>query len=126
MRAGTPGGSATRVITVLSASRATSQKVGPLAWVVLEELALRAEPEADGFAVETSVRDLATSVVSGKDATATALARLVDLGLVHCRTRRRAGRYAGCTYVLDPDACRRAGLILTVAIEAPPGAVAPC
>lgn len=121
-----PGTSATRTITVLPASRATSREVGSLAWVVLEELALRAESQAEGLVVETSVRDLAATLTAGKDTIAAALGRLVDLGLVHHRIRRRAGRYAGSAYLIDADACRRGGLILGTTVSDRPCPVIPC
>jgi hypothetical protein len=122
-----------RAISVLSSSRATSRTVGALAWVVLEELALHADARCpEGWAVETSVREVAGRLMVGKDAVAAALARLADLGLVRCSIRRQAGRYAGCTYVLPADACLRAGLVLiTVPADVPPcpvppGPVPPC
>lgn len=99
-------------IMVLPSSRTTRRTVGPLAWLALEELALSAGAGPEGFVVETSVRDLATRLNVGKDAAAVALARLADLGLVECQSRRQAGRYAGSTYVVDPAACHRAGLVL--------------
>lgn len=105
-RPATPG------ILVLPSSRAASRHLGPLAWLVLEELAL--EAQAGGtLAVETSVRRLAAAFGVGKEAAATALGRLIDFGLIRCQTRRRAGRYAGSTYILDADACRRAGVVIT-------------
>jgi hypothetical protein len=114
-------------ITVLACSRTTRRTVGPLAWLVLEELALSAEPGPEGFVVETSVRDLSDRLNVGKDAAASAVARLVDLGLVECRSRRRAGRYAGSKYVVDPAALRRAGLVLNRrAVDGSPCPLAPC
>jgi hypothetical protein len=114
-------------ITVASSSRGTRRLVGPLAWVVLEELALRAVAGNGALAVETSVRDLAGSLGVGKDAIAAALARLTELGLVRCQTRRAAGRYAGSAYVLEVDACRRAGLVLrTPSMSVTPCPVKPC
>lgn len=99
-------------ITVASSSRDTRRLVGPLAWIALEELALRAVAGNGALEVETSVRDLAGSLGTGKDAIAAALTRLTELGLVRCQTRRAAGRYAGSAYLLEVDACRRAGLVL--------------
>jgi hypothetical protein len=116
-----------RAITVLPSSRALCRRVGPLAWVLLEELVLRAEFRPDGFTVETNVRDLAATLDVGKDTVAKALGRLADLGLLHPQTRRVAGRYAGCAYVVDIDACHRAGIVITqVAVVSSPCPVAPC
>lgn len=99
-------------ILLLPCSRVASRELGPLAWLVLEEFAL--EAEAGGtLAVETSVRALAAEFGVGKEAAATALGRLVDFGLIRCETRRVACRYAGSSYILDPDACRRAGVVIT-------------
>lgn len=114
-------------ITVASSSRETRRLVGPLAWIALEELALRAVAGNGALEVETSVRDLAGSLGTGKDAIAAALTRLTELGLVRCQTRRAAGRYAGSAYLLEVDACRRAGLVLhTTSRPASPCPVPPC
>jgi hypothetical protein len=83
-----------------------------LAWLVLEGFALEAEVRGT-LAVETSIRALAAEFGVGKEAAATALGRLIDFGLLRCQTRRRAGRYAGSSYILDADACRRAGVVVT-------------
>ena len=116
-----------RAITVLPSSRALCRRVGPLAWVLLEELALRAEARPDGLTVETNVRDLGATLNFGKDTIAKALGRLTDLGLLQPQARRVAGRYAGCAYVLDIEAVRRAGIVITqVAVVSSPCPVAPC
>lgn len=115
-----------RSITVLPSSRALCRRVGPLAWVLLEELALRAEAHPGGLTVETNVRELGATLNFGKDTVAKALGRLTDLGLLHPQARRIAGRYAGCAYVVDIEACRRVGIVVTqVAIVSSPCPVAP-
>jgi DNA-binding transcriptional ArsR family regulator len=96
---------------VLPRSRETSRSVGPLAWVVLEELALRTQCCSEAV-VETNVRALASDLGVGKDTVAQALARLIDLGLVRCHAQRRAGRYTGSAYELDVETCRHVGLVL--------------
>ena len=112
---------------MLPSSRALCWRVGPLAWVLLEELALQAEARPEGLAVETNVRDLGATLNVGKDTVARALGRLADLGLVYPQTRRVAGRYAGCVYVLDIEACRRAGIVIAqVAVASPRRPVVPC
>ena len=98
-------------ITVLACSRETSRRVGPLAWVILEELALRAQGGSDA-SIETNVRALASELGVGKDTVAQALARLVNLGLVRCQPQRRGGRYAGSAYELDIETCRHFGVVL--------------
>lgn len=116
-----------QAITVLPSSRALCRKVGPLAWVLLEELALRAEARPDGLTVETNVRDLGATLNFGKDTIAKALGRLADLGLIHAQARRIAGRYAGWAYVVDIEACRRAGIVISqVAVVSSPCPVTPC
>jgi hypothetical protein len=116
-----------RAITVLPSSRALCRRVGPLAWVLLEELALRAEARSEGLTVETNVRDLGATLNFGKDTVAKALGRLADLGLLHPQARRVAGRYAGCAYIVDVEACRRAGIGITqVAVVSSPSSDAPC
>lgn len=100
-------------ITVLPSSRTLRRRVGPLAWVLLEELAFRADSRSDGLSVQTNVRELGATLDIGKDTVAKALGRLVDLGLIRSENRRIAGRYAGCAYVVDSEACRRAGILIT-------------
>ena len=117
----------TQAITVLPSSRALCRRVGPLAWVLLEELALRAEVRPEGLTVETNVRELGATLSFGKDTVAKALGRLADLGLLHPEARRVAGRYAGNAYVVDVEACRRVGIVITqVAVVSSPCPVAPC
>lgn len=120
-----PGAVATGVL-VLPSSRAASRELGPLAWRLLEELAL--EAQANGtLATQTSVRTLAAELKVGKEAAASAIHRLVEFGVVACQPCRRAGRYAGSSYVLDIDACRRAGLVITsVASPDAPCPASPC
>ena len=83
----------------------------PTAWLVLEELALRAT-RIDGQAVaEQSIRSLADSLGRSKDATARALRQLIDAGLVERAEERHgfSGRFVGVRYVID---LRSAGLRL--------------
>lgn len=103
-------------VAVTQSSRDTRRLVGPLAWVALEELALRAVARHGELTVETNVRDLAALLGVGKDAVAAALSRLTKLSLVRCRTQRAGGRYAGSAYLIEIEACRRAGLLLTPAL----------
>lgn len=111
---------------MLPCSRETSRSVGPLAWVVLEELALRAQGCSDA-AIETNVRSLASDLGVGKDTVAQALGRLIDRGLVRCRAQRRAGRYAGSAYELNVETCRHVGLVLDgLATDDIPVPDAPC
>jgi hypothetical protein len=116
----------TDAITLLPSSRAVARRVGPLAWVILEDLALRARPRADGLVVETNVRELARGLCVGKDTVAKALARLINAGLISVRPWRRAGRFAGCAYAIDTEACGRAGIVVTSrSFEPSPYPIAP-
>jgi len=85
----------------------------PIAWVVLEELALRCE-RLDGQAVaEQSVRTLAESLGRSKDAVSRVLRQLVATGLVVRAEERHglSGRFVGVYYIVD---LRQAGLRLPV------------
>ena len=95
--------------------------------MLLEELAFRAEAWPGGLAVETNVRDLGATLNVGKDTVARALGRLADLGIIRPQARRVAGRYASCVYVVDIEACGRAGIVIgQVAVVSPPSLVVPC
>jgi len=99
-----------RTVLVLT-DRAASVRASlePTAWVVLEELALRADL-IDGQAVaEQSVRTVAESLGRSKDAVARALRQLAIAGLVARAEERHgfSGRFVGVRYVVD---LRLAGL----------------
>ena len=101
-----------RTVLVLT-DRAASVRASlePTAWVVLEELALRADL-IDGQAVaEQSVRTVADSLGRSKDAVARALRQLATAGLVARAEERHgfSGRFVGVRYVVD---LRLAGLRL--------------
>ncbi|MGH9030525.1 MAG: hypothetical protein ACRDZV_00215 [Acidimicrobiia bacterium] len=71
--------------------------VGPVAWLVLEELALDARSDGDALFVPTSVRELAAAVSLNKDTVARAVAVLVRLGVVEHHQPASGGRFgAGC------------------------------
>lgn len=101
-----------RTVLVLT-ERAASVRASlePTAWVVLEELALRADL-IDGQAVaEQSVRTVAESLGRSKDAIARALRQLASAELVARAEDRHgfSGRFVGVRYVVD---LRLAGLRL--------------
>ena len=113
-----------RTVLVLT-DRAASVRASlePTAWVVLEELALRADL-IDGQAVaEQSVRTMAESLGRSKDAVARALRQLAAAGLVARAEERHgfSGRFVGVRYVVD---LRLAGLRLpadpVTSIDVPP------
>lgn len=82
-----------REVVLTDASRALRRRLGPTAWVVLEELLLDAA-DGESMVVETHVRRIAAGVGISKDSAARALLRLIELGVV----TRRSGRDAatGC------------------------------
>ena len=89
---------------------ATRRELGPLAWFVLEELALRALPgEAGVLSAPAGVRDLAAALSVSKDTAARGVARLIDKHIVRREIQRdRAGRFGSSRYVLDlPTGLRR-------------------
>lgn len=85
-------------VVLTEACRSVRAEVGPVAWVVLEELVLSAEdsPRARGGTVEvvTTVRDLGAAVGLSKDTVAAALRRLTKQGFV-TRVNQR-DRRSGC------------------------------
>lgn len=81
------------------------RQVGPTAWVVLEEIALEAAPDAAGRLVaRTSTRQLATRLEMTPGTIGRALAKLTTCGLVRREDQRdvRTGRFGEVVYVLGP------------------------
>jgi len=85
-------------VVLTEACRSVRAEIGPVAWVVLEELVLSNEdgPRPGGGTVEvvTTVRDLAAAVGLSKDTVAAALRRLTKQGFV-TRVNQR-DRRSGC------------------------------
>lgn len=82
---------------------ATRRELGPLAWFVLEELALRASPEGEAgvLSAPAGVRDLAAALGISKDTAARGVARLIEKRVVRREVERdRAGRFGSSRYVL--------------------------
>jgi hypothetical protein len=112
------------VLVLTQGALAVRSMLEPTAWLVLEELALRAE-HVDGQAVaEQSARTIAESVGRSKDAVARALRQLTDVGLIERAESRHgfSGRFTGGHYVVD---LRAAGLRLPAAHVAPLAAAPP-
>jgi DNA-binding MarR family transcriptional regulator len=76
------------------ACREVRASVGPVAWVVLEELVMSAEDSPRSIEVATTVRDLAAVIGLSKDTIASGLRRLVHHGLVTREDQR--DRRSGC------------------------------
>jgi hypothetical protein len=92
-----PAAPAVSHLTLDARCRTLRRRLGPVAWIVLEDLALDAEMSVDGEMVAaTTVRRLATNVGLNKDTAARAVARLIAAGLL-----RRDPAARG--YVLRPE-----------------------
>lgn len=95
------------VVVLTGAARDLRRRVGPVAWAVLEDVALDAVPDPGGCLVATTnVRRVAHQVGVSKDTAAAALTRLARLGLVERRPVLRAegGRFGRSVYVVRLDA----------------------
>ena len=80
--------------------------LGPVAWVVLQELVVARAFRPPGTLVETSTRSLAASLGLARDVVARAVGRLAEAGLIE-RDRQRhtdTGRFASGRYRLDERA----------------------
>ncbi|HEV3355033.1 MAG TPA: hypothetical protein VG076_19035, partial [Acidimicrobiales bacterium] len=89
------------VVSVGHDAAAIRRDLGPLAWIVLEELVLCADEEDGELRSALGVRELASALRISKDTAARALRRLVEARLVRRITSRSAaGRFASCHYVL--------------------------
>lgn len=82
-------------------ARAFRRAAGPLAWFVLEELAL-ADGTRDGgvLVVPASVRGLGAAVSLNKDTVARSLGVLVELGVVEQRQSMTGGRFEAGRYAV--------------------------
>ncbi len=83
-----------RDLLLTPACREVRASVGPVAWVVLEELVMSAEDGPRAIEVATTVRDLAVVIGLSKDTIASGLRRLAHHGLVTREDQR--DRRSGC------------------------------
>ena len=86
------------------------RRLGPTAWMVLEELLLGADadPDNETIACSESVRPLGLKLGLDKDTVARSVQRLIDADLV-CRAQPRtaAGAFARASYLIRiPDGLR--------------------
>lgn len=100
----------------------TATCVGPVAWLVLEHLALSARGDAGELVADASARSLASSVSVSKDTAAGALRRLADASLIERRPQHRtAGRFSAGGYVLRlPPGLERSPLAAEPEASSPP------
>ncbi len=88
-------------IVVSTASRSLRRKLRPLAWLVLEEVALTAVQDGGRWVAHTSARQVAEQVGVDPGTAAGALRVLRDRGLLRLeRAKGRAGRFGLSVYVL--------------------------
>lgn len=93
----------TAEIVLSDRCRPTRAAVGPVAWIVLEELAAVGEPSGSTVRASTTVRRLGATLGLSKDTVAAALRRLIADGLVQRfdERNRPSGHFGGCVYVVD-------------------------
>ena len=89
-------------LTISGQAASVRRRLGPLAWVILEELALRAE-RCDGgtLSARVGVRDLAAALGMSKDTAARGLGLLVGVGMARRVVGRSRGRFSSCHYEVD-------------------------
>ena len=93
--------SPTVVLEIDADATTTKTFVGPVAWLVLEHLALAAHDEGGELVTAETARSIARAVSVSKDTAASALRRLVDAGLAGRRPQHRSGgRFGAGGYVL--------------------------
>lgn len=90
-------------LALTEACRPVRAAVGPVAWVVLEELVAIGECTSLTIHSTTTVRQLGESLRLSKDTVAAALRRLIADDLVQRVDERNdtSGRFGGSTYVVD-------------------------
>jgi len=83
------------------------QYVGPISWVVLEEMLQRSTGTGDHVVAQVSVRSLASTLGLAKDTVARAVRRLRDLGVLDAvQARSGSGVFDAGSYRLSiPVAC---------------------
>lgn len=96
-------------LVVTAAAGGVRSSLEPVAWLVLEELALRATIVHGLVVAEDSSRSLAVALGRSKDSVSRALRLVVEAGLVEHVAERdlRSGQYRSGRYLLD---LRAAGL----------------
>lgn len=83
--------------------RTVRAEVGPVAWVVIEELAAIGKRSGPTVQSTTTVRQLGGDLRLSKDTVAAALRRLIAAGLVQRVDERddTSGKFGGSTYFVD-------------------------
>ena len=96
-----------RTIALGPAAHELRRHVGPVAWVVLEEMLQRSTGDGDDVVAQVSVRALASSLGLAKDTVARAVRRLRDLGVIDAaQARSSSGVFnAGSYRLVVPAVC---------------------
>jgi DNA-binding transcriptional MocR family regulator len=96
-----------RTIKLGPAAHDLRRRVGPVAWVVLEEVLQRSTGDGDDVVAQVSIRSLASSLGLAKDTVARAVGRLRDLGVIEAaQARSRSGVFEAGSYRLAvPAVC---------------------
>ena len=111
------------VLEVDTTASFTKTFVGPVAWIVLEHLALVAHEQDNDLVADETTRSIAAAVSVSKDTAAGALRRLVAAGLAARRPQHRTGgRFGAGGYVLHlpPGLTRSTRSADTTAPSLPP------
>lgn len=88
-----------RSVVVNPCARELRRRLGPTAWIVLEELVSTSQGEADDCYSSATVRSLAADLGLSKDTVARALVRLRTAGIIVARQDRTpAGTFATGLY----------------------------
>jgi hypothetical protein len=91
-----------RALTISPQAASLRHQLGPLAWFVLEELALCADRCDGALRARVGVRDLAAALGISKDTAARAVGRLIDAGLsTRVVGRSGGGRFTSGHYELQ-------------------------
>ncbi len=101
--------------------------VGPISWIVLEEMLQRSTGAGDHVVAKVSVRSLASTLGLAKDTVARAVRRLRDLGVIDAvQARSESGVFNAGSYRLSiPVACLSVAESPQPSSSAPPAARPP-
>jgi DNA-binding transcriptional ArsR family regulator len=96
-----------RVIVLGPAAHELRRRIGPTAWVVLEEMLQRSSAGGGQVVAEVSIRSLGSSLGLAKDTVGRALRRLRELGAIEARQQRTSsGPFdAGSYRITVPAVC---------------------
>jgi DNA-binding transcriptional MocR family regulator len=95
---------APRALLVGPSSTALRRRLGPTAWMVLEEIALRSTVVGERRVARVSIRTLAGSLGMAKDTVARAVRRLRSAGVVTgVQQRNASGVFDTGVYVITVD-----------------------